>query len=348
MKWVQHTELRQLLERVLVRLDLSERHRQWMIDGLVEPSLRGVDSHGIRLLPTYLAELRGGRAKISPTLNFNQSFLAITQLDADQAPGLVAGFAAMEHAVEQARKLGVGIVSVRNANHFGAASNFTLAAAEQGMIGLCMSNADALVAPHNGLEKQLGTNPISFAAKGSDGQLFCLDMATSQVSFSKVARALDKGQAIDSDWLADDQSTPQAVDEIGALAPLGGYKGQGLGMMVGIMAGLLNNCPLDKDMSHLYEKPFDKPRHVGFWMMALNIEAFTCPSTFAQNLTQLMSNIRAGKTSGDKPIEVAGDREWRTKAQRIEQGIPLTDKELGYLNALAQEHGLKALAVAEY
>ena len=184
------------------RRGLPAEHAAYVVDGLLEASLRGIDTHGVRLFPTYLAELDGGRSRARPELRWSGERAART-LDAGGALGLVAGRVAADEAVRLARELGVGAVSVRDSNHFGAASVYTLAMARQGVLGLAFTNSDALVAPHGGRRPVFGTNPISLAARGDGDDLFCADFATSQVSYSKVKHHRAHGLPLEPGWVVE-------------------------------------------------------------------------------------------------------------------------------------------------
>lgn len=311
---------------------LRQKHVNWMVNGLLGPSLRGIDSHGIRLLQTYLSELQGGRSKARPDFRFTTSASAAISMDADQGLGIVAGYEATERAILKAKQFGIAAVAVKNSNHFGAASNYTLAAAQQGLMCLSFSNSDALVAPHGGAEKVFGTNPISFAAPAQGDEIYCLDMATSQVSYSKILNCLAKGEATKDNWAVNVDHEQKSV---GALLPLGGYKGQGLAMMVSILSGVLNGGPDDMDMSHLYCAPYDEPRQVGHFIIAINIDAFTQPVGFRQRLSRLMARVRQSETGVGERILVAGDLEKESKQKREKEGIPVSQELAGYFDHLA-------------
>jgi len=300
----------------LNRRGLPEEHAAYVVDGLLEASLRGLDTHGIRLFPTYLAELDGGRSRARPMLRWLGEGRAARVLDAGHALGLVAGRVACAEVARLAREFGVGVVAVRNSNHFGAASVYTLEMARQGLAGLCFTNSDALVAPHNGLRPLFGTNPVSMAVQGRGEDLFCADFATSQVSYSKVKHRQEHGTPLDPGWVVD-----------GALKPLGGHKGQCLGMIVEILCALLAGMPLDHELSHLYAPPFDEPRRVAHLFLALDMGAFRDPEEFRQELSRLMEIVRSQPAAGAERVIVPGDLEAESAAVRRVHGIPMDDEE---------------------
>lgn len=309
----------------LHRRGLSDEHAAYVVDGLIEASLRGIDTHGVRLFSTYLAELDGGRSAARPELRWSGEQAART-LDAGNALGLVAGRVAADEAVRIARELGVGAVSVRNSNHFGAASVYTLAMARQGVLGLAFTNSDALVAPHGGTRPLFGTNPIAMAAQGAGDDLFCADFATSQVSYSKVKHHRAHGLPLEPGWVVDGEET--------VLKPLGGHKGQCLGMMVEILCALLAGMPLDAQLSHLYAPPYDEPRRVAHLFLAFEVSAFRTPGAFREDLSRLLGEVRAEPAADGSRVVAPGDLETEAAAGRRENGIPLTDEEWSFFEAL--------------
>ncbi|MDE1240867.1 Ldh family oxidoreductase [Vibrio aestuarianus] len=304
-------------------LGLSETHIHDVVDGLIVPSLRGVDTHGFRLFSTYLSELEGGRSKAKPNIQIDRVLPALAQMDADGALGIVAGSEAVRLLMEMASEQGIAAVFVKNSNHFGAASNYSLKAAKAGFMTFCCSNADALVAPFNGEKALFGTNPMSFAVT-TDKDAFCLDMATSQVSYSKVKQHLKQSMPVHCSWAIEDAS---AASGIRALLPLGGYKGQGLAAMVSILAGLLNGAPDDEHMAHFYAEPFDTPNNVGHFLFAINHRALMSASEFDARLERFLDSIRATAPRGSEPVRVAGDLERDTQESRQKGGIPLSEEE---------------------
>jgi ureidoglycolate dehydrogenase (NAD+) len=309
----------------LRRRGLSEEHAAYVVDGLLAASLRGVDTHGVRLFATYLAELDGGRSKAVPELRWSGG-RAVRRLDAGGALGLVAGRAAASEAARLAREFGTGAVSFADSNHFGAASVYTLAMARESVLGLAFTNSDALVAPHGGLRAAFGTNPISMAVAGEGEDLFCADFATSQVSYSKVKHHRAQGLPLEAGWVVEGDET--------ALLPLGGHKGQCLGMMVEILCALLAGTPLDAELSHLYAPPYDEPRRVAHLFLALDIGAFRDPVAFRADLSRFLGAVRAEPAVAGARVVAPGDLEAESSAERRERGIPLADDEWAFFESL--------------
>lgn len=340
MYYVSAEHLENIIRMTLHRHGLSDEHAEYVVQGLIEPSLRGIDTHGVRLFETYIKELEGGRSAVSPQIQIRYSTASVVCVDAGNALGLVAGRVASQLAVETARTTGIAAVAVRNSNHYGAASYYTLSIAREGFIGMSFTNSDALVAPHNGRLKLFGTNPISFAVTASGGEKFCLDMATSQVSFSRILEYIRVGRQLEPGWAIDDHGDDAAVSHNAAsLLPLGGYKGQGLAMMVEILTSLLTGMPYDHEASHLYAEPYDIPRKVSHFFIALDIECFTNSALFRDRLRTLIEVTRQNAAKGEEPVRVPGDLEEEEVCRRRETGIPLTRKEFEFFQSCADELG---------
>jgi len=336
--------LARVMDGALQRRGLTAEHAGFVADGLIEASLRGVDTHGVRLFPTYLAELDGGRSRARPEMGWLPGARAARVLDAGHALGLVAGRVACDEAVRLAREYGVGTVAVCNSNHFGPASCYTLAMARQGVLGLAMTNSDALVAPFQGVRPLFGTNPLSFAAAAEGEDLFCADLATSQVSYSKVKLRRERGLPLEPGWAvtASGEDAARTSDEVSALQPLGGPKGQCLGMMVEILCTLLTGMPLDHELSHLYVEPFDEPRRVGHLFLAFDVPAFTDPGTFRVRLSHLLALVREQPGAAGERVLAPGDLESEAAAERREHGIPMTGAELSRFEEIERAMGRDA------
>jgi ureidoglycolate dehydrogenase (NAD+) len=347
-KLVAAAALEEIMSAALARRGLTAEHARHTVDGLLFASRRGVDTHGVRLFPTYLAELDGGRSNAHPRLRWQRRRGAARLLDAGNALGMVAGRVAADAAAGLAERFGAGAVAVANSNHFGAASYYTVEMARHGMVGMAFSNSDALVAAHGGQRPILGTNPLSIAACGSGDEVFCLDMATSQVSYSQVLHRQEHGLALEHGWAvapggADAAERPPG-SPIAALKPLGGYKGQGLGMAVEILCSLLAGMPLGHQLSHLYSPPYDEPRRVSHLFVALRIAAFTDPAAFRDRLSGWLAALRQEASPEAAAVLVAGDLEAAAARQRAVE-VPLREEDWAAFAKIAAEPAGAAGAV---
>ena len=316
--------MRETLERRSVHPD-SVLH---VVSSLVQTSLRGVDSHGINLFPHYCRALDAGRINGNPSMSMERTGDGTALLDADHAPGHHAGAVAMDKAIELAKRCGIGAVAVKNSTHFGAAAYFGLRAPAHDCLGLAFTNADALVKVHGGRDAFFGTNPICFTAPLEREESFCLDMATSLVSWNKIVNHRRENLPIPESWAFDAAGTGVTdPNRAATLNPAGGYKGYGLGMMVDILCGVLSGGPVGREIRAMYAPPLDESkRRVGHFFVAVEIGRFLDPASFRARLQAIVDSVRrmAPLSQGDE-VMVAGDPEKRAKDRRSREGIPVDE-----------------------
>ncbi|MBI5140264.1 MAG: Ldh family oxidoreductase [Candidatus Vogelbacteria bacterium] len=330
-----------LLKKIQVRDDVA----QYLIEGIIQASLRGVDSHGIRLFPHYLNGFEGGRLNKKPDYKFTSNALSTGKLDGDHAPGHAAGMEGMLKAIERAKESGIGAVVVYNSSHFGAAAYYALKAAEHDMIGLSFTHATAHVLPYGGMRPFLGNNPICLAAPCEGEGPFCLDMATTVATFNKVQQFREQGQKIPLGWGVDkDGRQTEDPNRLVSLFPIGNYKGFGLSMMVEILCAMLTGAPYGQNVSQMFGTPMNQQRKLGHFFVALRIDAFEEITVFKNRLKEMMDKLRQEPSlDPQKPVMAAGDPEKRCYAERVIKGIPVPASLLSHLNQLAANYHLPEL-----
>jgi LDH2 family malate/lactate/ureidoglycolate dehydrogenase len=319
---------------------LEEDAAATVAETLVATSLRGVDSHGVARLPIYVERLRAGVLNPRPRPKVDRRDGAVAVVDGDAGPGQIAGLFATDLSVELAGSFGIGAVSVHSSNHYGAAGIYAARAARAGMIGLSTTNADPLAVPFGGARKALGTNPIAFAAP-TDGGVFVLDMATSQVAANKVFNARDEGRSIPEGWAVDESGAAITdPNEFYAVVPLGGYKGYGLALMVEVLSGVLGGAGVTHGVAGLFAN-LEEPQGLGHFHLALDPERTVGRERFAAVLSGLLDELRKiPPAPGFEEVLVAGDPEERAERERSADGIPLPDALVEKLEALSGELGV--------
>ncbi|MDG9712474.1 Ldh family oxidoreductase [Streptomyces sp. DH10] len=331
-----------LAETALTRAGLSPDDARDVAHALTETSLRGIDTHGLRLLPQYLDELADAIATARPKIRTIRDSGAAAMLDADGALGVVAGLAAARFAAERARTHGVAAVGVRNSNHFGAASVYSRYLAKQGMVGIVTTSAASRVAPFSGTDPLFGTNPLSFAA-AAEGDEFALDMATSQVCFGEIKERRKHGRTLDAGWATDTEGRPATDPEQAyALSPLGGYKGQGLAMVATLLGAVLTGSPADWELEHIGASTPGRSRGIGHLVICLDPAAFAGSEQFAAGLTGMLDTTRGARPGADaeQPVQVPGDPQRRIASERAQKGIPLDPHTAQAFAVLATEQGV--------
>jgi LDH2 family malate/lactate/ureidoglycolate dehydrogenase len=340
-------ELRDAVEWLLEGSGLAASNAEIVAEAIVAANLRGVDSHGVGLVPRYVRGLAAGALNADPSFERLLDAQAVALIDADGGPGHLAAHHGMREAIERAREFGVGLVLVRNTNHFGMAANYAAMAAREGMFALATTNGPPVMAPYGGVKLSLCNNPLAVAVPRGDEPVI-LDMALSTVARGKIRDAELRGVAIPEGWARDAHGRPTtdpAEALKGSLEWVGGYKGYGLGLVIEILAGVLSGSRFGTQVSDASTKAATfapaVPLLHGHAFLAIDVNRFAEPEAFAARLEELARMMGdAGREGGD-PVLLPGDRERDVQATRLADGIPLPPALLAELRALAGEvqHG---------
>lgn len=291
---------------------------------LVEANLRGIDSHGIGLLPYYLEKVKVGQIvpQAEPTL-VNESAAAAV-FDAQQAIGHYSSMLAIDASIARAREFGLGAASVRNGTHNGAISHYTIHAARHGMIGVAATVCAPHVAPHGGTRGLHGTNPISYALPREANDPVAFDLSTGYSHAKLKAHAdregsLPPGRVLDADG---NPTTDAAMLKDGWMLPVGGHVGFGLGLLVDILAAGLSNSPIGRQIPLAHDT--SGPYHGSFFALAISPHAFAGASEFEDRLGSLFAQIESHPPrDANDPVRWPGQRGWEVRRQRMEHGIPI-------------------------
>lgn len=326
MVYVDAEKLKNEMSKVLKALKVNETSIGSMTDSVVEASLKGIDTHGLALFPHYYEGFLKGRLKKDPQFRIIKDNGSAKLIDADGAIGHHAGIFAMDFCIDMAAKNGAGIVAVKNSSHFGAANFFTEYAAKHNMLGFAFTNTNSLVKAHNAVEPFFGTNPICFSAPIEGEEPFCLDMATSVISWNYVRNHKVSNTPL-QDGVAYDENGEFTTDPFKAkcVRPVGDYKGFGLGMMIEILCSVLTDSEIGHDLQPMFGSDMSKNRGISHYFQAVDISKFTNPKKFAARMKNLVERVRGLKPLLGKEVMVAGDPEKRIMAQRKISGIPIPE-----------------------
>lgn len=333
------------IEKILIRLFEKIQVRKEIftpiIKGLIQTSLRGVDSHGIRLIPHYIQAALLGRINIKPKFKFKKTSATTMIMDADHTFGITAGTTAMRKAIVIGKKNGVGIVVVKNSSHFGAAGIYGLAAAQKNMIGIAMTHVEDLVVPYGGTKPFLGTNAFCFSAPMEGEDPLILDMATTAISFNKLRMYQREGKPLEAGW-AVDKSGKLTTDPntAFALTHFGGYKGYGIALMVEILCSLLSGMPYGPNITHMFPLSPEK-RNLSHFFMAIDIKKFQPVLQFKHRLKEIASQIRnQHPADGFVKVMLSGDPEKLIYKERLKHGIPLSKEIIEDFKKVASQIGI--------
>jgi LDH2 family malate/lactate/ureidoglycolate dehydrogenase len=333
------------VERVFLGAGVEKSSAKLTAKGVWFASLRGVDSHGLRLVPHYLKALQGGRINPHPDFRFEQTSPSTGWLDADHGFGHAAGIRAMRHAIDLAREAGSGQVSVRNSSHCGTMAYFAFEACQEDMIGTAYTHGTPKMRSPNATTMFFGTNPVCMAAPMAQEGPFCYDGSTTLMSANKIRVYGDQGLELPPLCGADAHGNETRVPgEVVQLLPMGDYKGFGLAMIVDILCGLLSGMPAGESVTDMFGDPFSAQRRLGQFYGALRIDVFEEPGRFKTRLRDLAERIRRQpRRDPEVSVMVPGDPEKAFQADREANGIPVSGKDLAQLESVARELGIEPL-----
>lgn len=331
--------LRDFTTRVFRHFDVPAEDAALAADVLSKADVRGIDSHGVARLRTYVDMFTIGRLNPRPNIRLVRDKKSVGTVDGDSGLGLVVGPKANEMAMEKASHYGSGWVSVCNTNHYGIASYYSLKALERDMIGWSMTNTSRTVVPVWGGERRLGTNPISIAFPGLTNPPIVIDLSTSVVAFGKIEIARRAGAGVPKGWMVDAQgrmSTDPADVYGGGLLPLGStrelgaHKGYCLSAMVDILTAVLSGAnwgPFVPPFALFEEVPDQSVgKGIGHFFGAMEIDGFEDVTVFKKRIDHWIDVFRSTKPSpGHTAVLIPGDPEHEAEKIRSKHGIPVVE-----------------------
>ena len=351
-----HKKLEKFIQDTFQKMGYNEPMAVLAAQVLISADLRGVDSHGVARLSGYVRLWEANRINSNPDIKVTYETPSTAVVDGDAALGLVVGPKAMEVAIEKAKNVGTGWVSVKNSNHYGIAGFHSMMALEHDMIGISMTNASPLVSPTFSKERLLGTNPISVAVPAKNQPPFVADMATTTAANGKLEILERKKMDCPTGWVQDElgvQTTDsQGVKKGGALLPLGGdkehgsHKGYILGSIVDIFSAVLSGANygpwVPPFVSYLQPSANPVGEGIGHFFGAMRVDAFRPKEDFLNHMDNWIERFRSAETiEGQTSVIIPGDPEREMEAERKENGIPLLDPVIEDLKVLADKFSLE-------
>jgi len=325
---------------MFIKAGMISEEAEIMSDTLMFAEMRNVKSHGIIRLPTYIERMEKGVVNNKPEMKLtNNQYAAVSMLNADNGMGQVAGYKAMKEAMNIAKVYGIGMVAVKNSNHFGVASYYSMMASKDDMIGLVMTNASPAIAPFGTKAPLLGTNPLSVAVPAKYKKPIVLDMSMSTVARGKIRMAALQNKEIPLDWGLDEEGNPTAdpYEALkGSLVPIGGVKGSGLSLIVDLLTGVLTDTSLTGEVKNITD--MSGPSKTSHVFIAVNISSFIDTDVYKKNVDSVVNNIKSLPPKGNNEIFMAGEIEQRLMDERRSLGIPVEIEVIEELNKLAEKY----------
>jgi LDH2 family malate/lactate/ureidoglycolate dehydrogenase len=331
--------LRGFLEDILEAAGMRPEPAAIVADTLIYADLRGVASHGVARLSSYLDRIRAGVMELDPPMRLTREAPASGLLDAGNGFGQIAGVTAMDIAIEKARSGGSAVIGVANSNHFGVAAYFAEQATRAGMVGIVLTNSSPAMTAYNTSTPLVGTNPIAIGVPAGMQRPIVLDMSTSVVARGKIRLASLTGQSIPLGWAYDENGLPTEDPHSalkGSLAPIGGPKGAGLSLIIDLLAGVLTGTGLTGEVKNITD--ISGPSRTGHLMIAFDVARFIPLEIFNANVDGVIAKIKAMPSADGGPVYLPGELEAIGSEERARDGIKVQHDILRILRDLGDEY----------
>jgi amino acid adenylation domain-containing protein len=338
--------LRAYGHEALTRAGLTAEGAAIVTDVQLEASMRGQPTHDMVSIPRYAVRIASGKLNSRPQIRIERETANTVQIDGDNGPGQWVGTVAMQAAIRKAREQGVGIVSVRRSNHFGAAGHYVWQATKNGLIGLCTTNGPLILAPTGGTTPTFGNNPLGVGIPAGRHFPILLDIAMSVAPRGKIGLAVAEGRPLPPGWILDRfgrPSTDLADLAAGLGMPIGGHKGYGLALVLEVLAGVLSGAGFSADHSRDQLHASSRAPDYGHFFIAIDPERFMPASEFAARVDRLIEQTKnGGHAEHVDEILIPGEMELRARDQSLKEGVRLRPSTYRALVTYGRQMGLGA------
>lgn len=348
-------QLTEFTTSVFEKMGFARGHAATITRVFMTAELRGLPSHGMIRVIDYYKLWKAGRINTSPNVRIVHESPSTAVVDGDGAPGMLVASFSMETAIKKASAAGTGWVACRNSQHFGIASHYSMMALEHDMIGICMTNANPLVAPPFSVSRLLGTNPVSVAVPAGSQPHFVADFSSTPIARGKLAVAAKQGKQVPEGYVQDAEGNPSTDPDVltrgGAMLPLGGslehgsHKGYCLGAVVDILSAVLpgaNFGPFVPPNLAFMPMPEEQVGDgMGHFFGAMRIDAFRKAEDFKAMMDRWIETFRnAKRIEGKPPVMIPGDPERENEKRIRAEGIGVLPAIAKELQEIAAELGL--------
>ncbi|MFN8488618.1 MAG: Ldh family oxidoreductase [Caldilineaceae bacterium] len=338
------TQLQTLVQTIFKKCGMAAPDAALLADSLVFADLSGVHSHGVLRVPEYVKKLTVGGVNPQGRPFVARDSGACLVVDGGNSMGQIGAHFAMQRVIERAATTGIAAAAIRGSNHCGALAYFARIALDQDMIGLATTNALPTMAPWGGAERILGINPLAFAIPAGAELPIVYDAAFSGSAHGKIRVYQQKGLTIPEGWALDREGRPTtdpAVALDGLLAPIGGFKGAGLALIMGILSSMLSGAAYGTELGSLEAGP--KAGEDGHFVAAIRVGAFEDVNRFKARVDQAIQQIHNVKLApGFARTYAPGEVEFINRTHYQQQGIPLNAVTLADLRRTAEQMGIES------
>lgn len=313
---------------VLIAHGVRPEHARVTGERMVEADLRGRTGHGLIRLPSYVRRIEAGAINLDPDIRVVRETPASALVDGDNGLGQPVMTRAVEVAIGKAQATGLGWVGTVHSNHAGAAGVYTAMALSRGLIGLYFAVANGNgMPPPGGRERLLGTNPIAVAFPAGEEVPFQLDIATTVASHGSISVKAQAGEPLPEGWVVDaggnPLTDPARADE-GFLVPIGGYKGAGLNIMIGLLAGVMTGAAFGRDVVQ-FRTDLTTPTNTGQAILVMRPDLFMTPDDYRRSMDRHLRQLRESEPMTGHQVRLPGEHAWRAEEENRREGVPVPE-----------------------
>ena len=344
--------LLEFTKNVFLKMGCSKEHSEIIADVFLAAELRGHSSHGMIRIKDYYELWKAGRINVNPEIKIVHESPSTAVVDGDSAVGMIPARRSMEIAIEKAGTAGTGWVATRNSNHFGIAGYYAMMALKHDMTGICLTNANPLVAPTFSISRMMGTNPIAVAIPALKQPPFVADFATTPIARGKLAVAEKKGEKVPFGFVQDNKGKPSDDPSIlksgGSMLTLGGdkihgsHKGYCLSAIVDIFSAVFSGANfgpfVPPSVAYLPVLGKKVGEGTGHFFGAMRIDAFQPADEFKLKMDEWIETFRSSKpAAGQERVLIPGDPEREAEERIMREGIMLVPAIRDDLVSIARE-----------
>jgi len=340
-------EQEQFIKELFVKVGVSCEDAQIVAESLTLANLRGIDSHGIIRLPIYIERLKRGLMANKPdNIRIESEDFTTAIMDGGNYIAQVTSRIAMRKAIEKASQYTLGLVLVKNSNHFGASAEYSMMAAREGMIGIVATNTTPLMPPPGGKDKIVGSNPLAISFPGGKYGIISADMAMSSVAQGKIRNAKINNKEVPLGWGIDkdgkDTTDPGKILDGGLLLPTGGPKGYSLAVAIEILVAALTNSPISKEVKSIYQ--LEEVPGISHMFLVINVRSLIKLEYYNNRVETFLKIIKNCPTmDGVKEIYFPGEIENNVMEERLENGMVIAKELEQRLTELSNELNVKPI-----
>ena len=314
-------------------------------DTLVLTDMRGVHSHGVIRSARYIDCIKAGGIKPAAELEILDESPCAVRTSAAGGLGIPAADKAVKIAMERAKRHGVAVVTVNHSDHYGAAGIYAMRCADNGLVGMSMSNTCPLVAPAGGAKATIGNNPFSYAAPGGRYRAILFDICMSVVASGKLIIAAAEGKKIPKDWILDANGNPtddpSEIYRDAIMLPFSAHKGYGFAVMVELLSAVLAGAGITEDVKSWNTVP-GRDADTGHCFIAIDPEFFGGLTEFKKRTDLLIDRLVATPpVAGVDRVRYPGEIEFGREADALKNGVPLPASSVDELRRAAKMAGVK-------